>query len=99
MTFMHAQQLCDLAVLSMLSGHPRRPAEFEAEGIDGISNGQQVDLRTVPKVDHSAQMQEAAAKPAAVLNQSFYDSDEEEEEHMLGCACCPGGRNVVFRVY
>ena len=34
------------------------------------------------------------------LSKPFYaSSDEDDEEHMLGCACCPGGRNVVFRVY
>ena len=75
-----------------------RPAQFEAEGIDGISNGQKVDLRTVPRVQ--APSEAAPVQKSAVLNKTYYDSDEEEDEECeLGCACCPGGRNVVFRVY
>ena len=65
-----------------------RPHEFEAEGIDGTSSGQTVDLRNAERV-----------APPAQLSKPFYDSDEDDEEHALGCACCPGGRNVVFRVY
>ena len=76
-----------------------RPAAFEAEGIDGISNLQRVDLRTVPKIEPPAQSKVKASQQSSVLNKSFFDSDEEDEEHELGCACCPGGRNVVFRVY
>ncbi len=77
-----------------------RPQQFEAEGIDGISNGQTVDLRTVPRVE-SLQPAKPVVQKSAVLNRTFYDSeeDDEDEEHELGCACCPGGRNVVFRVY
>lgn len=77
------------------------PQEFEAEGIDGISSGQKVDLRTVPRVEPPAPAVSANAQKSVVLNRTFYDSeeDEEDEEHELGCACCPGGRNVVFRVY
>jgi hypothetical protein len=78
-----------------------RPQQFEAEGIDGISNGQTVDLRTVPRVEPPSQQEKPVVQKSAVLNRTFYDSeeDEEDEEHELGCACCPGGRNVVFRVY
>ena len=78
-----------------------RPQQFEAEGIDGISNGQTVDLRTVPRVEPPSQPEKPVVQKSAVLNKTFYDSeeDEEDEEHELGCACCPGGRNVVFRVY
>ncbi|DBA80202.1 TPA: hypothetical protein ACH3X2_007665 [Trebouxia sp. C0005] len=77
------------------------PPQFEAEGIDGISNGQIVDLRTVPRVEPPSQPEKPVVQKSAVLNRTFYDSeeDEEDEEHELGCACCPGGRNVVFRVY
>lgn len=78
-----------------------RPEEFEAEGIDGISSGQKVDLRMAPRVEPPAQVVSSNAQKSAVLNRTFYDSeeDEEDEEHELGCACCPGGRNVVFRIY
>ena len=77
-----------------------RPSQFEAEGIDGISNGQKVDLRTVPRVEPPFSGQPDPSQQGAVLNRAFYNSDDdEEEEHLLGCACCPGGRNVVFRVY
>lgn len=76
-----------------------RPVEFEAEGIDGLSNGQVVDLRNVPKVLPPPRKQTAVAQQSSVLNKTFYDSDEDDEEHELGCPCCPGGRNVVFRVY
>lgn len=75
-----------------------RPQQFEAEGIDGLSNGQTVDLRTVPKVLPPPK-QTPVAQQSSVVNKTFYDSDEDDEEHELGCACCPGGRNVVFRVY
>lgn len=73
--------------------------QFEAEGIDGMSNGQKVDLRTVPRVDPPSQAKSGVSQQSSVLNKSFYNSDEEDEEHELGCACCPGGRNIVFRVY
>lgn len=76
-----------------------RPPQFEAEGIDGPSNGQTVDLRTVSKVLPPPHKQTTDAQQSSVLNKTFYDSDEDNEEHELGCACCPGGRNVVFRVY
>ena len=76
-----------------------RPPQFEAEGIDGLSNGQTVDLRTVPKVMSLPHNQTTVAQQSSVLNKTFYDSDEDDEEHELGCACCPGGRNIVFRVY
>ena len=76
-----------------------RPPQFEAEGIDGLSNGQTVDLRTVPKVLPPPHNQTIIAQKSSVLNKTFYDSDDNDEEHELGCACCPGGRNVVFRVY
>lgn len=70
-----------------------RPPVFEAEGIDGINNVQKVDLRHVERV----------APPdlnkSSQLSKPYYDSDDEDEDHALGCACCPGGRNVVFRVY
>ena len=71
-----------------------RPAEFEADGIDGISSGQTVDLRTMPKAEPPAAPQQSAKQTSTVLNQSFYDSDEDDmEEHMFGCPCCPAGRN------
>lgn len=78
------------------------PEQFEAEGIDGITNGQSVDLRTVSRADPPSHAVASAVTKSAVLNKTFYnsdDDDEEDEEHLLGCACCPGGRNVVFRVY
>lgn len=65
-----------------------RPPQFEAEGIDGISNGQIVDLRTVPRVEPPSQPEKPVVQKSAVLNRTFYDSeeDEEDEEHELGCA-------------
>lgn len=75
-----------------------RPQVFEAEGIDGINNMQKVDLRHVERI---APPPSADAQREPKLSKPFYDSDEDEEfeDHALGCACCPGGRSVVFRVY
>ena len=70
---------------------PCRPTEFEAEGIDGISNVQNIDLQQCERI--------APPVEDAQLSKPFYDSDEDDEDHALGCACCPGGRKVVFRVY
>ena len=54
-----------------------------------------------PRIEPPAPTVSSNAQKSAILNRTFYDSDEDEEdeEHELGCACCPGGRNVVFRVY
>ena len=76
-----------------------RPVQFEAEGIDGMSNVQKVDLRTAPRIEAPHQEQRIGQQQSSVVNESFYDSEEDDEEHQLGSACCPGRRNVVFRVY
>ena len=77
-----------------------RPAQFEAEGIDGISSGQQVDLRTVPKAVHSVQQETSPLQlPPALIKPSSESEEEEDEEHESGCACWPGGGSIVFRVY
>lgn len=74
------------------------PPQFECEGIDGLSNGYTVDLRTAPRVSPPTPQQTMLTQ-FPELNKVFNDSDEDDEEHEIGCACCPGGRNVVFRVY